>query len=66
VKSGGVTVKDVRDLRGVIEREKAEIGVLIYLDEQKTVVGKFPTFPGARTGNREVPRGPHQEHQLRR
>lgn len=33
VKSGGVTVKDVRDLRGVIEREKAEIGVLITLEE---------------------------------
>jgi len=38
VKSGGVTVKDVHDLRGVIEREKAEIGVLICLDEPKTVV----------------------------
>lgn len=33
VKSGHVTVKDVRDLRGVIEREKAEIGVLITLEE---------------------------------
>jgi NACHT-associated inactive restriction endonuclease len=33
VKSGGVTVKDVRDLRGVIEREQAEIGVLITLEE---------------------------------
>src|SRR5713226_659754 len=33
VKSGHVSVKDVRDLRGVIEREKAEIGVLISLEE---------------------------------
>lgn len=33
VKSGHVSVKDVRDLRGVIEREKAEIGVLITLEE---------------------------------
>jgi DNA modification methylase len=33
VKSGHVTVRDVRDLRGVIEREKAEIGVLITLEE---------------------------------
>lgn len=31
VKSGGVSVKDIRDLRGVMEREKAEIGVLITL-----------------------------------
>ena len=33
VKSGGVKVGDVRDLRGVIEREKAAIGVLITLEE---------------------------------
>ncbi|MBI3934279.1 MAG: restriction endonuclease [Acidobacteria bacterium] len=33
VKSGGVTVKDVRDLRGVVEREESEIGVLITLEE---------------------------------
>jgi DNA modification methylase len=33
VKSGHVSAKDVRDLRGVIEREKAEIGVLITLEE---------------------------------
>lgn len=33
VKSGHVSVKDVRDLRGVIEREKAEIGALITLEE---------------------------------
>ncbi len=32
VKSGGVTVKDVRDLRGVVEREHAVIGVLISLE----------------------------------
>jgi len=31
VKSGKVSVRDVRDLRGVVEREKAEIGVLITL-----------------------------------
>lgn len=31
VKSGKVSVKDVRDLRGVVEREKAQIGVLICL-----------------------------------
>jgi DNA modification methylase len=33
VKSGKVTVADVRDLRGVIEREEAEIGLLISLRE---------------------------------
>ena len=33
VKGGGTTVKDVRDLRGVLDREKAAIGVLISLHE---------------------------------
>jgi len=33
VKSGGVQVRDVRDLVGVINREKSEIGVLITLEE---------------------------------
>jgi DNA modification methylase len=33
VKGGGTSVKDVRDLRGVIDREKAEQGVLITLHE---------------------------------
>jgi Restriction endonuclease len=33
VKSGAMSVKDVRDLRGVIEREHAQIGVLISLRE---------------------------------
>ena len=34
VKGGeSVSVKDVRDLRGVIERERAEIGVLLSLEE---------------------------------
>lgn len=33
VKSGGTGVKDIRDLRGVVEREKAEIGVLITMQE---------------------------------
>ena len=33
VKSGGVQVKEVRDLVGVLEREKAQIGVLITLEE---------------------------------
>jgi DNA modification methylase len=32
VKSGHVGVKDIRDLRGVIEREKAAIGVLLSLE----------------------------------
>jgi len=33
VKAGHTSVAHVRDLRGVIEREKAEIGVLISLEE---------------------------------
>jgi len=37
VKSGGVNVKDIRDLRAVVERERAQIGVFITL--------KRPTRP---------------------
>ncbi len=33
VKGGGTSVRDVRDLRGVVEREGAEIGVLITMRE---------------------------------
>ena len=33
VKGGKISVKDVRDLRGVLDREKAAIGVLITLEE---------------------------------
>lgn len=33
VKAGHVTVSQVRDLRGVIEREKAQMGVLIAMEE---------------------------------
>lgn len=33
VKSGKVSVKDVRDLRGVVERENAQIGVLICMEK---------------------------------
>ncbi len=33
VKSGHVSVSQVRDLRGVVEREKAQIGVFITLEE---------------------------------
>lgn len=33
MKSGNVNVAQIRDLRGVIEREKAEIGALITLED---------------------------------
>ena len=33
VKAGHVTVSQLRDLRGVVEREKAEIGVLLCMDD---------------------------------
>jgi len=33
VKSGGVQVKDIRELANVVEREKAAIGVLVTLEE---------------------------------
>lgn len=40
VKSGKVGVKDVRDLRGVVEREKAQIGVLISMEEPTSAMRK--------------------------
>lgn len=46
VKSGHVQVRDVRDLRGVIEREKAEIGVLITLEEPTKPMLTEATDPG--------------------
>jgi site-specific DNA-methyltransferase (adenine-specific) len=55
VKSGHVTVSHVRDLKGVLEREKASIGVLITLEEptrpmrgEATAAGLYAPehFPG--------------------
>jgi DNA modification methylase len=40
VKSGKVGVKDVRDLRGVVEREKAQIGVLISMENPMSAMRK--------------------------
>ncbi len=60
VKSGKVSVKDIRDLRGVVEREKAEIGVLITL--------RNPTRPmkteAAGSGFYESPWGKHSKMQI--
>jgi DNA modification methylase len=60
VKSGNVTVKDIRDLRGVLDREQAEIGVLITLEE--------PTKPmqaeAASTGFYKTPYGNHPRLQI--
>ncbi|OFV93902.1 MAG: hypothetical protein A3H28_05755 [Acidobacteria bacterium RIFCSPLOWO2_02_FULL_61_28] len=60
VKSGNVSVKDVRDLRGVLEREQAEIGVLITLEE--------PTKPmqgeAASAGFYKTPYGNHPRLQI--
>ncbi len=60
VKSGGVTVKDIRDLRGVLDREQAEIGVLITLEE--------PTKPmqveAASTEFYKTPYGNHPRLQI--
>jgi hypothetical protein len=60
VKSGNVTVKDVRDLRGVLEREQAEIAVLIALEE--------PTKPmqgeAASAGFYKTPYGNHPRLQI--
>lgn len=60
VKAGKVTVSQVRDLRGVIEREKAEIGVCISFKE--------PTKPmrkeAASAGFYSSPWGKHPRLQL--
>ncbi len=62
VKSGGVNVKDVRDLGHVIKREKAEMGVLLTLE--------MPTKPmmteAAGEGHYKSPtlKGPFQKIQI--
>jgi hypothetical protein len=60
VKAGGVQVSHVRDLRGVIDRERAQIGVLISFNE--------PTQPmrqeAASAGFYDSPWGKHPRLQL--
>ena len=53
VKSGGVSVKDVRDLRGVMDREDATAAVLLTLEEptkpmirEAASLGMIPDPPG--------------------
>ncbi|GHT43986.1 restriction endonuclease subunit M [Planctomycetales bacterium] len=55
VKSGNVSVKDIRDFRTVIEREKAEAGIFLTLQEptkpmlqEAAVFGNLPDPPGLR------------------
>jgi DNA modification methylase len=55
VKSGGASVKDVRDLRGVVERESAAAGVLLTLEEptkpmlqEAATSGYIEDIPGLR------------------
>lgn len=60
VKSGHVSVKDIRDLRGVIEREKAEVGVLLTLEEPT----KPMTAEAAAAGFYKSPWGNHARLQI--
>jgi DNA modification methylase len=46
VKSGKVGVKDLRDLRGVLERETAQIGVLISMEKPTNAMRKEATGAG--------------------
>lgn len=46
VKGGHLKAPDVRDLRGVIEREGAEIGVLISMDEPSAPMQKEAASAG--------------------
>ncbi|MDP8239832.1 MAG: DNA methyltransferase [Candidatus Hatepunaea meridiana] len=60
VKSGHTGVAHIRDLRGVIEREKAEIGVLISLKEPTREMKK----EAASAGFYESPWGKHPRMQI--
>jgi DNA modification methylase len=60
VKAGHLTPAHVRDLRGVLERERAEIGVLISLEEPS----KQMRSEAASAGFYESPWGKHQRIQL--
>lgn len=46
VKSGKIGVKDVRDLRGVLERETAQIGVLISMERPTNAMRKEAASAG--------------------
>jgi site-specific DNA-methyltransferase (adenine-specific) len=59
VKGGGLKAQDVRDLRGVIEREKAEIGVLLSMEEptkQMRTEGVSAGFYDSPGYNKKYPR----------
>jgi len=61
VKGGHLKATDVRDLRGVIEREKAALGALISLDEPTSAMRK----EAASAGFYKSPWGQHPRLQLR-
>lgn len=60
VKAGNVTVSHLRDLRGVMDREKADIGVLLCLDEPTTPMRKEAASAGFYTS----PWGKHARLQI--
>jgi len=60
VKAGHVTVSQVRDLRGVLDREKAEVGVLISFEEPTAPMRKEAASAGFYTS----PWGKHARLQL--
>ena len=60
VKAGHVGVSHVRDLRGVLDREKAEMGVLISLEEPTGAMSKEAASAGFYTS----PWGKHPRLQL--
>lgn len=60
VKAGHVTVAQVRDLRGVVEREGAEIGVLLCMEEPTAAMRK----EAANAGFYRSPWGQHPRLQI--
>ncbi|MDO8682288.1 MAG: DNA methyltransferase [Armatimonadota bacterium] len=59
VKSGNVTVRDIRDLRGVLDREKAEIGVLITMEKPTTPMRREAASAGFYESAWKQTRHPH-------
>jgi site-specific DNA-methyltransferase (adenine-specific) len=60
VKAGHITVSHLRDLRGVLEREKAEFGVLLCLEEPT----KSMRTESAGAGFYKTPYGNHARLQI--
>ena len=55
VKAGKTGPAHVRDLRGVVERENAAIGLLITMEEPTAAMRRKPPAPGSMSASRGIP-----------